>query len=363
MPGLPALPVSFPLPLGLLTYSPYALISAHDPGATLRRQRSVNTRFVREAIGSRQGMASKPPAAETETPEATTAPNFEAARRLLESFLIAAVTSTGLYLVGSVYTDSYYGRMSIDATALDLSPPFIALQATNVIQQLLAYPIFLLVLWVPYRLIVARFPALQSWASRTTERFGGLGLLVVNLVVVAPLVVQAIRVGGTQALIENSSLLGEIAGLMQTTGVAMLLYVIWLSLGPRLLFFDQIRERRLLPVTLLIVLYLLISLLSTSRSATEDAELLMTGKSASSVAITFTLANGVTPLPAADLLLVTIRNGHYFVVERQPDPPSLRPVAYAIPIRAADEVRLQRVNDASGLSGIGIIIGEETPSP
>lgn len=308
-------------------------------------------------------MAARPPASETETSEPETAPSFEAARRLLESFLIAAITSTGLYLVGSVYTDSYYGRMSIDPTALDLSPPFIALQATNVIQQLLAYPIFLFVLWVPYRLISSRFPAVRSWASRTTDRFGRLALLVINLVVVSPLVIQAIRAGGTEALVENSSLLGEIAGLLQTAGLAMLLYVIWLSLGPQLFIFDQIRARDLLPVTLLVTLYLLISLLSTSSSAAEDAELLMTGNSASSVAVTFTLAAGVTPLPTADLLLVTIRNGHYFVVERQPSPPSLRPVAYAIPIRAADEVRLQRVNDAAGLSGIEIRIAEETPAP
>jgi hypothetical protein len=253
--------------------------------------------------------------------------------------------------------------MSIDATALDLSPPFIALQATNVIQQLLEYPIFLFVLWVPYRLIVSRFPAARSWASRATERFGRLALLVINLVVVSPLVIQAFRVGGTEGLVENSTLLGEIAGLIQTAGIAMLLYVIWLSLGPRLLIFDQIRARKFLPVMLLIALYLLISLLATSRSAAEDAELLMTGNSASSVAVTFTLANGVTPLRATDLLLVTIRNGHYFVVERQPVPPSLRPVAYAIPIRAVDEVRLQRVNDASTLSGINIVIGEETPEP
>jgi hypothetical protein len=308
-------------------------------------------------------MAANPPASETETAAAEAAPSFEAARRLLESFLIAAVTSTGLYLVGSVYTDSYYGRMSIDATALDLSPPFIALQATNVIQQLLAYPIFLFILWLPYRFLVSRFPAVQSLVSRATERFGRLALLLINLVVVAPLVIQAIRVGGTEGLTKNSSLLGEVVGLMQTAGVAMLIYVIWLSLGPRLLFFDQIRARKFLPVMLLIVLYLLISLLATSKSATEDAELLMTGTSASSVAVTFTLADGVTPLPAADLVLVTIRNGHYFVVERQPDPPSPRPVAYAIPIRAADAVRLQRVNDASVLSGFEITIGEETPEP
>src|SRR3954470_5998020 len=148
--------------------------------------------------GSRQGMAAKPPASETESSEPESAPSFEAARRFLESFLIAAITSTGLYLIGSVYTDSYYGRMSIDATALDLSPPFIALQATNVIQQLLTYPIFLIVLWVPYRLIVSRFPTARSWANRATERFGRLALLMINFLVVSPLVIQAIRAGNAQ---------------------------------------------------------------------------------------------------------------------------------------------------------------------
>ena len=56
-------------------------------------------------------------------------PVFGAAQRVVESAVIAVATSTGLYLVGSVYTDAYYGRMSIEVTSLDLSPPFIALQS------------------------------------------------------------------------------------------------------------------------------------------------------------------------------------------------------------------------------------------
>src|SRR5215208_6157947 len=47
------------------------------------------------------------------------------AQRFIEAAAIAVVTSTGLYLVGSVYTDAYYGRMSIEVTSLDLSPPYI----------------------------------------------------------------------------------------------------------------------------------------------------------------------------------------------------------------------------------------------
>ena len=53
-------------------------------------------------------------------------PGFGTAQRLVESVLLAAATSTGLYLVGSVYTDAYYGRMSIDAASLDLAPPLAA---------------------------------------------------------------------------------------------------------------------------------------------------------------------------------------------------------------------------------------------
>jgi hypothetical protein len=307
-------------------------------------------------------MASNSPAAETETPEPETAPSFEAARRFLESFLIAAVTSTGLYLVGSVYTDSYYGRMSIDATALDLSPPFIALQATHVVQGLLEYPIILLGIWAIYRFIASRLPGARSWVERAAARFGPVVLLAINLVIVAPIVFQAFRVGDAIDLTQTSSLLGEVSGLIQTAAAALLVYSIWLSFGPREVFLDQLRQRKVLPMALIFVLYLLDALVSTSQSATSDAELLMTGTSAASVAVTFTPTTGVMSLPSSELLLVTIRNGHYFVVERQPNPPSARPVAYAIPFRAVDSIRMQRVNDAPTIPELHIILGESTPA-
>jgi hypothetical protein len=46
------------------------------------------------------------------------------------------------------------------------------------------------------------------------------------------------------------------------------------------------------------------------------------------------------------LLLVTARNGNYYVVERQDVPPSRRPVAYAVPFISVDSARMQRVNEA-----------------
>ena len=51
-------------------------------------------------------------------------------------------------------------------------------------------------------------------------------------------------------------------------------------------------------------------------------------------------------LPESDLLLITARNGSYYVVERQDTPPSRRPVAYVVPFDAVDSARTQRVNDA-----------------
>jgi hypothetical protein len=138
---------------------------------------------------------------------------------------------------------------------------------------------------------------------------------------------------------------------MSFCGTALAVYVLWLSLGPRRLLFAEIQRRQLVPIALLFALYLLDALVATAQSATIDAELMLTGASDSSMAVTFTLANGVQELPNTDLLLITIRNGHYFVVERQPDPPSLTPGAYAIPVRAVDAVYMERVNPANSLTG------------
>jgi hypothetical protein len=150
---------------------------------------------------------------------------------------------------------------------------------------------------------------------------------------------------------------------MEVLGIALLGYVLWLSLGPRELLLAKLQQRALTPIVLLFVLYLLDALVATAHEAARDAELLMTGASESSVAVSFTTASGVQPLPGADLLLVTIRNGHYFVVERQPHPPSLRPIAYAIPVRAVDDVRMQRVNAAAPPSPGFEIYLFATPTP
>jgi hypothetical protein len=290
---------------------------------------------------------------------------FGAAQRVVESAVIAVATSTGLYLVGSVYADAYYGRMSIEVTSLDLSPPFIALQSAHVLESLLEYPIALLFFYLLYRLLTSRIPRLRSWYDRARQRFGRLFLLIINLVIVSPLLVAAVRAGIDAGISSTSSVLSEVTGLMGTLGLLLLFYVIWLSFGPRQVILDQIRERKLIPILLLSVLYLLDALIATANGAAVDAELLMSGESDSSIEVVFTMATGVRDtLPSSGLLLVTARNGNYYVVERQGSPPSRRPVAYVVPFDVVDSARTQRVNEADpGLEDLVDEIMDELATP
>src|SRR5215213_4693850 len=274
-------------------------------------------------------------------------PIFGAAQRVIESAVIAVATSTGLYLVGSVYTDAYFGRMSIEVTSLDLSPPFIALQSAHVLESLLEYPSALLFFYLLYRVLTSRIPRLRSWYNRARQRFGRLFLLIVNFLIVSPLLVSAVRAGIGAGISSTSSVLSEVTGLMGSLGSLLLFYVIWLSFGPRQVILDEIRERKLIPIVLLSALYLLDALIATASGAAVDAELLMTGESDSSIEVVFTMALGVRDtLPTSGLILVTARNGNYYVVERQESPPSRRPVAYVVPFDVVDSARTQRVNEA-----------------
>jgi hypothetical protein len=274
-------------------------------------------------------------------------PALGAARRAVESIVIAVVTSTGLYLIGSVYLEAFYGRMSIDAAALDFAPPYVALQAFHVLQALLQYPVSLMIFYFIYRALASRTTRLHAWYDSTQRRLGRLFLLIVNLLIVSPLLASAIRAGSDMALIHASSVLSEVAELMETFGIILLFYVIWLSLGPRLNLLTQIRQHRVVPIALLFALYLFDALLATGHSAALDAELLMTGQSDSSVVVEFTLADDVRDtLPDTELLLVTTRLGNFYAVERQPTPPSPRPIAYVIPTGSVDSASLRRITDA-----------------
>jgi hypothetical protein len=274
-------------------------------------------------------------------------PVFGTAQRVIESAVIAVATSTGLYLIGSVYTDAYFSRMSIEVTSLDLAPAFIALQSAHVLESLLEYPIALLFFYLVYRVLTSRIARLHSWYDRARQRFGRLLLLIVNLLIVSPLLIAAVQAGIDAGLTGASSVLGDVAGLMGTFGSLLFFYVIWLSFGPRQTIIAQIRERKIIPIVLLVAMYLLDALIATANGARVDAELLMAGEADSSIEVVFTMTEGVRDtLPSSGLILVTARNGNYYVVERQDTPPSRRPVAYVVPFDAVDSARTQRVNDA-----------------
>jgi hypothetical protein len=275
------------------------------------------------------------------------APSFAALQRVVESAVIAVVSSATLYVVGSVYVEAYYGRMSIDANALDLAPPYIALQAIHVVESLLQYPITLLIFYLIYRFALSRAQWWHAWYEAVQHRFGRLFLLVANAIIVAPLVVAAIRAGDDPSTLYGNSVVSEASKLMEQFGVAMIAYILWLSFGPRDLILSQIRQRKVIPIALLFALYLLDALIATAHGAALDAELLMTGKSGSSVEAVLTLTDAAPPgLPSSGLLFVAARNWNYFLVERQPAPPSPRPTAHMIPFDWVKSIELRRVNNA-----------------
>jgi hypothetical protein len=280
--------------------------------------------------------------------EEEASPVFGAAQRLIESVIIAVATSTGLYLVGSVYTDAYFGRMSISAASLDLAPPYIALQSVRVLPSLVEYPTTLLAFYLLYRMLSSQMPRLQAWYDRAYRRFGRFFLLIINSVIVSPLVIAAFRAGIEEEELGSGSVLSEVAELMLIGASLLVIYVIWLSFGPRDTILAQVRQRKLVPIVLLVLLYLFDALISTATGAASDAELLMMGDSNASIVIEFALAEGAQgTLPDTELIWVITRNASYYVVERQEYPPSGAPVAYAVPNASIKTVRMQRVNAAN----------------
>lgn len=276
---------------------------------------------------------------------ATLADKLAGGRKFIESVIIAVVTSTGVYLVGSIYTETYFGRMSIDAVALDLPPPYIALQAVHAVQSLLVYPVVLLLLYLLDRFTAARLPRARSWLGRLADRLGWFAFLAVNLMVVLPLVLAAESAGSNRALIQTTSALSEAVSLMQFVALALVAYVVWLSLAQRAFLLAELKAHHTLPMALVAAIILLGALINTADRARTNAERLMTGASDTSLAVTLTMADE-RPLPSDQLIFVAMRNSHYFVVERQPDPPSLTPRAFAVPYRAVEAVEFERVNPA-----------------
>jgi hypothetical protein len=278
----------------------------------------------------------------------TPRPVLDTIRRVGESVIIAAVTSAGFYLVGSVYTDAFYSRLSIEVTSLDLAPPYIALQSTHALQGLLSYPTTLLFGFMLYRTLAAPGRILHERIRAAVHRAPRLMCVLGNLLVIAPLVIEI----GINSLyeqdLEPGSVLSEAISVLGNASLVLLLYAIWLGWSQRQLLVMQIRARKLLPIFLLGGVFLLNAMVSTATVATLAAEQLLTGTADDSMGVVFTLQPGVAdPLAGKELILVTARNGSYYVVERQPEPPSGTPRSFMVPLGSVQMAEVHRLHDAN----------------
>jgi hypothetical protein len=272
-------------------------------------------------------------------------PTLETARRIAESVIIAAVSSAGLYLVGTVYTDAYYGRLSIEVTSLDLAPPYVALQSVHALWGLLEYPLLLLLFYVLYRTFFAPTGRLGPWFAAAWRRFPRLLPVLVNVVVVAPLLLDAF-VSFREQELPHRSVLTEVTSVLGYAGLALLGYVVWLGWSQHRFLVNEIRARKLAPIALVFLVYLLSSLAATGIVAELAAVDLLTGASDASLRIEFvTKPNVLQELAGKELILVTSRNGAYFVVEREPSPPSQQPTSYVVPFTAVEAARVRRFSD------------------
>ena len=290
----------------------------------------------------------QPPAAEP--PVRSTAivsrASLSGVRALVESAVIAVAGSAALYLVGSVYVDAYYGRMSIDAASLNLPTSLVALQSLHAAGSIASYPIYLIVVSIAYQRLVGRNGRLADWFRRLANRLGRWMATLLNLIVVAPLVSLAI-VESQRSTGQPSSVIGEVSGFFEEAVTLLLIYVVWLGFREERVMLIELRERRLVPVSLLFVTYLLSTLIGTAHVAVLQAETLMTGLADGSLEITLVMRDGARPVgDGVPLILVAVRPDGYYVVERQTVPPSRRPVAFVVPHHAVDSARIRRANEA-----------------
>jgi hypothetical protein len=267
---------------------------------------------------------------------------FETARRIAESVIVAAISSAGLYLVGTVYTDAYYGRLAIEVTSLDLAPAYVALQSVHAIWGLLEYPLLLLLFYALYRAFAAPTRPLGPWVTQARRRFPRLLPILTNLVVVAPLLLDAF-VGFRNPELPHRSVLTEVTSLLKYAGLALLGYVVWLGWSQRRFLANEVRARKVLPIGLVFLTYLLSALVTTGVVAELAAVELLTGASDASLRVEFVTRPGVLPeLVGKHLILVTSRNGAYYVVEREPFPPSQQPTSYVVPYTSVEAARVAR---------------------
>ncbi len=268
--------------------------------------------------------------------------SLETVRRIAESVIIAVISSAALYLVGSVYVDAYYGRLAIEVTSLDLPPPYVALQSVHALWGLLDYPLMLLLVYVLYRTLAChRVDVWVQWVGRARERFPRLLPVVANLIVVTPLLLDA-AASLRERELPHRSVLTEINSVLGYVGLVLLVYVLWLGWSQRRFLLSEIQARKLVPIALVFTAYLLSALVTTGVVAELAAVDLLTGNSPASLRVTFVTKPGVLPeLAEQELLLVAARNGAYYVVVREPSPPSPWATSYAIPFTSVEAARVR----------------------
>ena len=268
-------------------------------------------------------------------------PSPETVRRIAESVIIAVVSSAGLYLVGSVYVDAYYGRLAIEATSLDLPPPYVALQSVHALWGLLEYPLLLLLVYLLYRAIASPARRPGQWLVRARERFPRLLPALANLIVVIPPLVDA-AASVRERELPHRSVLTEINSVLGYVGLILLVYVLWLGWDQGRFLLTEVRARKLVPIVLVFIAYLLSALVTTGVVAELAAVDLLTGSSPASLRVTFVTKPGVLPeLAEQELLLVAARNGAYYVVVREPSPPNPWATSYAIPFTSVEAARVR----------------------
>ena len=315
-------------------------------------------RVVNRSVHMRGGSAPETTIPATAAP-AEMSPTLAVARRIGESVLIAALASTGLYLVGTVYTDAYYGRLSIETTSLDFAPAYIALQSVHALSGLLQYPSILLIYALVLRLVRSSARA-EDLLDRARQRAPRALPVLVNLAVVGPLLIVDLWLLVSLPDPAIGSALNEAWDLLAFAGPALLIYAVWIGCSQRASIVSRIRAHAFVPIVLVVTVYVLTVLVQSAVTATVAAELLLTGVSDNAMLVVFTPKSSQTaPLAERGLILVTKRGGAFYVVERQSVPPGERPTAYVIPMASVDRAETRRANNA--WSPIGTVLAATTP--
>lgn len=267
--------------------------------------------------------------------------SLETLRRIAESVIIAVISSAGLYLVGAIYVDAYYGRLAIEATSLDLPPPYVALQSVHALWGLLDYPLTLLLASVVFRFLASPSRRPGQWLGQAAERFPRLLPVLANFIVVVPLLLDA-AASVREPELPHRSVRTEITSVLGYVGLILLVYAIWLGWEQRRFLLSEVAARKVVPIALVFTAYLLSALVTTGMVAELAAVDVLTGASPASLRVTFVTKPGVLPeLAEQELLLVAARNGAYYVVVREPSPPSPWATSYTIPFSSVEAARVR----------------------